>query len=329
MYRINCGGLDYTDSAGNLWAADFLFQGGDAFNTVDPIAETNEQMLYQSERYDTGTPGPLYSLPLSRPGVYLVNLKFADIFYGTSLPGDRIFDVIIENTVVVSNFDITAIAGWATAIDLSFFVEVTDGSLDISIRNVVQSGKINAIEVLARPEVSPSAAMNAASPSGSSFAGALPWAVPVIVVCALAAIFLVMAAMRAHKSRQAGAEPQYPRCVCPSFFLCDPLSLFLLFQCSPLLLSRTFLLAHSYSLPETRCPSWSRTSRTRPSLRARAATMASPGTRPATWVRPVPSTRSSLRMPTRLSEPPSFIISLSLSLSPSLSLSLSLSLSSV
>ncbi len=186
---------------------------GEVFESPDPISNTGDEYLYQTERYDNSgslLPTPLYSLPLPVAGVYYVTLKFADIFIGTSIPGARVFNVYLESNLVLVNFDITSEAGYETATDRSFFVTVTDGALNITVESVVNSAKLSAVQVMARPASVP------ANPSGASASAnifgesgnektALPWAVPLIAFAALAAVVVVMVAVRAYMRRKAVA----------------------------------------------------------------------------------------------------------------------------
>jgi Malectin domain len=73
---INCGGESYTDSLNRVWVADQYFnEGTKVFNTSNPIANTEDDILYQSERYGISM---TYSIP--RPaGLYTVTLHFAEI----------------------------------------------------------------------------------------------------------------------------------------------------------------------------------------------------------------------------------------------------------
>ncbi len=147
-YRINAGGGSYTDSRGQVWQADQDFNTGNTFTTTTPIAGTSDPALFQSERYDpAGAPELQYSLPVPN-GVYRVNLYFAEIYGGTQSVGARVFDVVVEDTLVFDNLDIFAEVGGATALTKGVEVEVTDGVLDLQFLHEVQNPKVTAIEVV-------------------------------------------------------------------------------------------------------------------------------------------------------------------------------------
>ncbi len=153
--RINAGGPRYVDSLGNTWMADTYFQNGSAYapaslNTTN-IQNTADPVLYRSERFG-GPPGttPLaYAIPVAN-GTYTVRLLFAETWFGVATGGgvgSRVFDVSLENTVVLPSFDIYATAGGPLkAVVEQFTVTVNDGVLNISAAG--NYPKFNAIEVL-------------------------------------------------------------------------------------------------------------------------------------------------------------------------------------
>jgi len=72
---INCGGGDYTDTQGNVWKADTPFvSGGKLYSTGSAIAGTDDDKLYQTERWGVMT----YQIPIAL-GEYEVQLHFAEI----------------------------------------------------------------------------------------------------------------------------------------------------------------------------------------------------------------------------------------------------------
>jgi len=159
--RINAGGGDYTDSAGNLWQADDYFTAGNTSLFNVPIAGTVEDTLYQTERYQN-TFG--YEIPVDN-GTYTVNLHFAENFF--NLAGQRVFDATVEGQLLNDNLDIVYATGNKnTALITSVAgVNVSDGILNIDLAGVVDKGKISAIEVLANPStdtILPTANLNGA-----------------------------------------------------------------------------------------------------------------------------------------------------------------------
>ena len=138
--RINAGGQAYTDTSGNIWSADTSYVGGDTYANASAIAATNDDPLYQSERYGTFS----YQIPVSN-GTYTVTLHFAEIYFSTA--GSRVFSVSAENQTVISNLDIYAEAGQYTPLLKSFTVTVGDGALNLAFTSVIQNAKVSAIQV--------------------------------------------------------------------------------------------------------------------------------------------------------------------------------------
>src|SRR5882724_4265196 len=137
---INVGGSQYTATDGT-YLADTYASGGTAYQNGNAIANSTDDPLYQSQRY-----GPLsYNIPIVN-GTYNVTLKFAEIYYTTA--NMRIFNVSIEGTQVLSNFDIVASGGANTAVDRTFTTTVSDGSLTITLTAVQDNPVINAIKAV-------------------------------------------------------------------------------------------------------------------------------------------------------------------------------------
>ncbi|MEO1485535.1 MAG: malectin domain-containing carbohydrate-binding protein [Bacteroidota bacterium] len=145
--RINSGGGQITYQ-GDVFSAD---QYGSGSNTGSrgSLAEP-----YRSERFGGG--GTFnYDIPVSS-GTYTVNLHFAEIWFGapgggSGGTGSRVFDVDIEGTTVLSQFDIYATSGSNPNVQ-QFTVTVTDGNLDIFFTSGRAGGannpKVSGIEVI-------------------------------------------------------------------------------------------------------------------------------------------------------------------------------------
>lgn len=146
--RVNAVGTsDVTAMNGDVWVRDFGDVGGTWLSTVESIAGTDDDALYQNQRRG---PHFAYRFPLIEPGVYEVRFHFAEI---AGLPeGARIFDVSAEGEVVIHDLDILVEAGGlATALVLSRPVEVLDGSLDLDFSASLGDAAIAAIEVRGVP----------------------------------------------------------------------------------------------------------------------------------------------------------------------------------
>ncbi|MBI5208135.1 MAG: PKD domain-containing protein [Candidatus Firestonebacteria bacterium] len=146
---VNCGGEWYRDTQGKLWRPDQKYDttnnyswgwiGGGRGSTTDTIANTLDDVLYQTWRRD------LSSYQFNVPnGTYEVTLKFAELYWTRS--EGRIFDVSIEGNLVLDNYDIYVDAGHDTAAsDKIYNVTITDGRLDIEFTAIRGNTVINAI----------------------------------------------------------------------------------------------------------------------------------------------------------------------------------------
>ena len=148
---INAGGPNYTSGKGIHYQGDQYFSGGVTVTTGSAIRGTADGPLYQVGRSGNFS----YAIPLP-DGNYDLTLKFADFTY--SLPGQRVFDVLIGGTKVLKDFDIYAVSGRNTALDITFTVSVTDGTLNIRFVPIIADAQINALlisELLPPPKTRP------------------------------------------------------------------------------------------------------------------------------------------------------------------------------
>jgi len=139
---VHAGGGGYTDTSGQVWTADRGFTGGGTSSTTKAIQGTSDPTLYQTVRYGT------FSYNFTVPnGSYTVLMKFAETYWPNA--GQRTFNVAINGTPVLTNFDIAATAGAAfTALDKSFGVTVTNGTLTILFtRGSFDLPLVNAIKI--------------------------------------------------------------------------------------------------------------------------------------------------------------------------------------
>ena len=146
VFAVNAGGAATTYD-GVDFEADNYFTGGNTYTADNDIANTNEDALFLSERYDTGNAGITYSFPV-QDGTYTVFLHFAEIYQDTI--GARVFNASIEGQEVLTNFDVFAEAGrFAATTREAVNIPVSDGALDITLTSVTDNAKISGISVYA------------------------------------------------------------------------------------------------------------------------------------------------------------------------------------
>jgi hypothetical protein len=139
---VNVGGAAFTATDGTVYAADAYFTGGSTYTGgQSAINGTTDDLLYQN--YRVGMSG--YAIPVPN-GTYTVTLQFCENA-PYNVVGSRVFNVSIEGAAALTNFDIYAQAGTYTALDKTFQVTVSDGTLNIGFTNVAGSAAISAILV--------------------------------------------------------------------------------------------------------------------------------------------------------------------------------------
>jgi hypothetical protein len=142
---INSGG-----SAVGIFAADQGFSGGYTYTSTSPInvsGVTNPapQAVYQSERFGNFT----YTLSGLTPGsAYTVRLHFAEIWWDNA--GQRVFNVAINGTQLLANFDIFAAAGGKFIAIARTFNATADASGQIAIvyTTITDNAKSSGIEIV-------------------------------------------------------------------------------------------------------------------------------------------------------------------------------------
>jgi hypothetical protein len=143
--------IDSGGGAVGSFVADTDFTGGTIYTvttTMDLSAVTNPAPLavYQSERYGVFS----YAIPgLAPGGTYAVRLHFAEIYFSTA--GERLFNVAINGTAVLSNFDIVATAGAPNKANIQQFTAQADGTGTITIEYLQGSAnwpKSSGIEII-------------------------------------------------------------------------------------------------------------------------------------------------------------------------------------
>jgi len=171
--RVKCGAAKaVTDSLGQVWAADYGFNGGQTSLTEGPITGTPDPELYQGGRW--GDAPPLtYTFPVAN-GAYHVNLHFVESYPDDEAVGARVFNIKMQGAVVFPKLDIFATSGANTALIKSAEINVTSGSIAIEFDNIADHAKVEAIEIT-QAVPAPKLTMNFTHPDGTPVTGTLTY----------------------------------------------------------------------------------------------------------------------------------------------------------
>jgi hypothetical protein len=162
-FRVNVGGLSL--SGDPVWELDTKSSpspyvnvgeaGNNTYSTSNTIDMSDPSLpvgtpsaLFQSERSDlSALPNMAWDFPVTA-GQYEVRLYFAEIWF--TAPGKRVFDVSVEGSLVLNDYDVVADVGANTGVMKSFIV-TADSNLDIDFGAVVSNPAITGIEIIAVP----------------------------------------------------------------------------------------------------------------------------------------------------------------------------------
>lgn len=182
LYRVNCGGDAVTDSYGSEWEQDdsvyshswaerfgmnpFTASQGHITSHIHGLKSSSEAshhaaahdaQLFQYFRWGRHALNYQFAVP---DGEYRVELYFAEPWLGKhegagiDCEGERIFDVAINDSVVVDDLDLWAEAGFAGACKKVVDIKVKGGLLTVSFPEVkVGEAIISAIAIAAKGEI--------------------------------------------------------------------------------------------------------------------------------------------------------------------------------
>src|SRR5580693_9194662 len=170
--QISAGG-----PATGTWVADEDFTGGTTTSTTAAISTTGvtnpaPQSVYQHNRYGNFT----YAVPGYTPGAtYTIRLHFAETYWTTA--GSRIFNVLINGTQVLTNFDILATAGGADKAVVEQFTTTvpSSGVNTIQFVSVKDNAQVNGIEILSSSSPPPPPTPTGLAATAGNASVALTW----------------------------------------------------------------------------------------------------------------------------------------------------------
>lgn len=176
--RVNAGGSAYTDSASNLWSADFGYNAGSPWTQNVAIGGTTDDALYQTYRWHTSSSPELEYAFTVPPGRYQIRLHFAETWSPYFFVGARSFHVHVEGALVLPGVDVFAEAGGNAALTKVVTAIVSDGQINIRLVRHVQNPVISAIEVVWSPApdgIAPSTPANVSALPTSGGGISLSW----------------------------------------------------------------------------------------------------------------------------------------------------------
>lgn len=200
LYRVNCGGDAVTDSYGSEWEQDdsvyshswaerfgmnpFTASQGHITSRIHGLksssaashhAAAHDAQLFQYFRWGRHALNYQFAVP---DGEYRVELYFAEPWLGKhegagiDCEGERIFDVAINDSVVVDDLDLWAEAGFAGACKKVVDIKVKGGLLTVSFPEVkVGEAIISAIAIAAKGEIGDAEKWNVAFKSSKPESG--------------------------------------------------------------------------------------------------------------------------------------------------------------
>lgn len=141
----------YTDHAGQVWAPDNYYLGGQFFTDKPAVSGTRDPMMFTSERAGNFS----YAIPVDVNGTYGAKLYFAETYFGPEASGiggvgSRVFNVTSDGVTLLNHFDIFKEAGSLRAVEKSFHGLKPNpaGKLILSFEPVANYASVFAIEVV-------------------------------------------------------------------------------------------------------------------------------------------------------------------------------------
>ena len=149
--RILARDSGYTAGSNRFWSSDRYFHGGVQVQRHDPVANTDEEALYQNERFGNFT----YAIPVALNGRYTVTMRFCESWFGPERPagggaGYRVFDISLNGRILLGGFDVFREAGSLRALDKTFkgLAPNAQGKLIFAFTPALNYAMVDAIEVI-------------------------------------------------------------------------------------------------------------------------------------------------------------------------------------
>jgi hypothetical protein len=155
LYRINAGGSQVTAvDSGPDWAEDsegspsLLHDGGTNVGAFPWVSGAPDGTVPPTTPRDPNDPAQMsWNFPVPSATSLEVRLYFRNGYIGTNDAGERVFDVVLEGTTVLDNFDLSGSVGHDIGTMRSFIVP-SDGNIDLDFGKVEENPLINGVEIV-------------------------------------------------------------------------------------------------------------------------------------------------------------------------------------
>jgi PKD repeat protein len=164
LHRVNVGGPQlFATDGGRDWGVDTAgnpspYRVGSGGGNIasytgtpvvdDTVPSTTPREIFNNYRWDPpALPEMRWAFPVEAGRRIAVRTYFRNAFEGTSQPGQRIFDLVLDGETVLPNYDIVADAGHLVGTMKQFDI-ISDGSVDLEFIHRVENPLVNAIEII-------------------------------------------------------------------------------------------------------------------------------------------------------------------------------------
>ncbi|MCH6201894.1 malectin domain-containing carbohydrate-binding protein [Aquiflexum sp. LQ15W] len=169
IYRINAGGLEVlgennapnweiNEQGGSYSGSGYSVNSGTAvgssfnFSNKHPsipeyITESTFNSVFETQRENINQGNMRFDIPLES-GVYIVNIYLGEGEFSPLNANERVFDIKIEESIVLPNLDLTQRFGRGVAAMEQFEINVTDGELNLDFIKKIGNPIVIAIEIL-------------------------------------------------------------------------------------------------------------------------------------------------------------------------------------
>lgn len=141
VVALNVGAFTEASYEGVTYQPDRFAEEGAPNSTGDPIGGTEEEALFQTERYGSYS----YEIPVTE-ALYDVQLHFVEMYWEAN--GERSFNVYVENELALSEIDLNSEVGHDQVYSYTVEgIQVSDGHLTVEVETLTDNGTLSGIAV--------------------------------------------------------------------------------------------------------------------------------------------------------------------------------------